>query len=143
MNSDQYYMELAREDAMRSTCLRRQVGAVAVRGEEVLAVGCNRAPFGSKSCAITGCLRAQLEVPSGQRHELCRAIHAEQDIITQAANKGFSLRGTTLYVTHSPCSICAKLIVGAGVKEVIFAEGYPDESAETFLSAAGVTLRQI
>lgn len=143
MNPDQYYMELARDIATRSTCLRRQVGAVAVQGEEVLTVGCNRVPFGSKPCSITGCLRTQLEVPSGQRHELCRAIHAEQDIITQAANRRFSLRGATLYVTHSPCSICAKLIISAGIKEVIFADRYPDEWAETFLKAAGVELRQM
>ena len=143
MKSDQYYMELARENAMRSTCLRRQVGAVAVQGSFTVASGFNSVPRGSQLCAETGCLRQELGVPSGQRHEICRAVHAEQNVITSAANAGLSLFGARLYVTHSPCAICAKLIINAGIKEVIFAEGYPDNLAEKFLSSAGVRLRQI
>ena len=143
MNPDQYYMELAQEVATRSTCLRRQVGAVAVQGSFTIASGFNSAPRGSQSCAETGCLRQELGVPSGQRHEICRAVHAEQNVITTAANAGLSLFGARLYVTHSPCAICAKLIINAGIKEVIFAEGYPDDLAETFLNSAGVRLRQM
>lgn len=143
MSRDQHYMELARDIATRSTCLRRQVGAVAVQGCFTIVSGFNGVPRGSASCAEAGCLRKELGVPSGQRHEICRAVHAEQNVITTAANAGLSLHGATLYVTHSPCSICAKLIVNAGIKEVVFAEGYPDDLAESFLIAADVKLRQI
>jgi dCMP deaminase len=140
---DHYYMEMAKEAATLSTCLRRQVGAVAVMGNFTIAQGFNAVPRGSAPCSEVGCLRKELGVPSGQRHEICRAVHAEQAIIAHAANIGLSLKGARLYVTHSPCTICAKLIVSSGIKEVIFAEGYPDDFAEAFLKSAGITLRQI
>ena len=143
MASDQYYIELAKDVATRSTCLRRQVGAVAVQGSFTVATGFNSAPKGCPPCAETGCLRQELGVPSGQRHEICRAVHAEQNVITTAANAGISLFGAKLYVTHSPCAICAKLIINAGIKEVVFAEGYQDELADIFLKAAGVRVRQV
>ena len=143
MKPDQYYMDMARDAATRSTCLRRQVGAVAVQGNFTIATGFNAVPRGVELCSETGCLRQVLGVPSGQRHEICRAVHAEQNVITTAANAGLSLFGAKLYVTHSPCSICAKMIINAGIKEVIFADGYPDEWAESFLKSAGVRLRQM
>ena len=113
---DQYFMKMAELAASRSTCLRRQVGAVIVKERHVIATGYNGAPKGLPHCGeIGGCLRQQLGVPSGERHELCRALHAEQNAIIQAATLAQSIEGATIYVTNQPCSICAKMIINAGI----------------------------
>lgn len=122
-----YFMRMAQLAAERSTCIRRQVGAVAVRDNHVLATGYNGAPKGQTHCIDQGCLREELNIPSGERHEICRGVHAEQNIICQAALHGVSLEGAIIYCTTQPCSICARLIVNSGIQKVIYLEGYPDE----------------
>jgi len=140
---DEYFMNLARQAATRSTCLRRQVGAVLVRDKRVLATGYNGAPRGIAHCLEIGCLREQLGIPSGERHELCRAIHAEQNAIIQAAVHGVGIEGATLYTTLQPCILCAKTLINCGVREIHYAEGYPDElSAEMFAEAGVATVKE-
>lgn len=140
---DEYFMEMAHLVARRSTCLRRQVGAVLVKDKRILATGYNGAPSGLEHCLEIGCLREKLKVPSGQRHELCRALHAEQNAIIQAAVYGTPLKDSVLYLTNQPCIICAKMIINAGIKEVIIGGDYPDEMARDFLKTAGVKVRKI
>lgn len=137
---DEYFLQLARQASTRSTCLRRQVGAVLVRGHRILATGYNGAPRGVAHCLDVGCLRDRLKVPSGERHELCRAIHAEQNAVIQAAIHGVAVEGATLYCTHQPCILCAKVLINAGVREIYFSEGYPDEFAVAMCEEAGVRL---
>lgn len=136
---DEYFMQMAELTAKRSTCLRRQVGAVIVKDRHIIATGYNGAPRGLKHCDEKGgCLRQQLGVPSGQRHELCRALHAEQNAIIQAATLGQSIEDGTIYVTHQPCVICAKMIINAGIKRIVVREAYPDEMATEILDEAGI-----
>lgn len=135
-----YFMQMAILASKRSTCLRRAVGAVLVRDNQVISTGYNGSPKHTRHCAETGCLRAQMNVPSGEKHELCRGVHAEQNAIIQAAINGSSTRGTTLYCTHQPCSICARLIINAEIRTVYIANGYPDALGEQLLSEAGVTM---
>lgn len=138
---DQYFMEMAELTAKRSTCLRRQVGAVIVKDKHIIATGYNGAPKRVAHCAEKGgCLREQLKVPSGQRHELCRALHAEQNAIIQAAVLGQSVEEGTIYVTNQPCVICAKMIINAGINRVVVKEGYPDELAVEILEEAGLKI---
>ena len=112
---DEYFMQMAQLTAQRSTCLRRKVGAVIVKDKHIIATGYNGAPRGLKHCVeLGGCLREKLKIPSGQRHELCRALHAEQNAIIQAATLGQSIEDGTIYITHQPCAICAKMIINAG-----------------------------
>lgn len=139
---DSYFMEIAYVVAKRSTCLRRQIGALLVKDKHILATGYNGAPSGSAHCGEVGCLREQLGVPSGERHELCRALHAEQNAIIQAAVQGISVAGSTLYCTTSPCSLCAKMLINAGVKRVVFDGVYPDERAMAFFKEAGVEVER-
>ncbi|MEW5937474.1 MAG: cytidine/deoxycytidylate deaminase family protein [Candidatus Thermoplasmatota archaeon] len=139
---DEYFMRMAELVSTRATCLRRAVGAVIVMEKRVLSTGYNGAPRGMRHCAETGCLREQLKVPPGERHELCRGVHAEQNAIIQAALFGVSIRGSKMYVTDHPCSVCAKMIVNAGIEEVIYKEGYPDELSLQVLSEGGVRTRQ-
>lgn len=129
--------------ATRSTCLRRQVGAVIVKNKKVLATGYNGSPSGLKHCLDIGCLREELGIPSGQRHELCRAIHAEQNAIIQAATSGISIEGGILYSTTFPCILCAKMLINAGVREIYFAEGYPDDLSRQMLDEAGVQVHYL
>ena len=129
---DDYFMEIARTVAKRTTCLRRQVGAVIVKGKQIVSTGYNGAPAGHAHCAEVGC--ARVGVPSGERSEICRSAHAEQNAINFAARYGIPIEGATLYTTHHPCSWCAKSIINAGVKEVIFGEDYPDTLAKDILS---------
>ncbi|MCM8758968.1 MAG: cytidine/deoxycytidylate deaminase family protein [Candidatus Omnitrophica bacterium] len=138
---DNYFIEIAILVSKRSTCMRRKVGAVLVKDKRILATGYNGAPSGIQHCEITGCLREKLRVPSGERHELCRGLHAEQNAIIQSAYHGVSIKGSTLYITCHPCSVCAKMIINAGIKEVIISEGYPDVLAEEMLKEAGVSVR--
>lgn len=133
-----YFMDIAELVAKRSTCTRRAVGAVVVKDKRILSTGYNGAPTGVKHCVETGCLRAKLEIPSGERHELCRGIHAEQNAIIQAAYYGISIKDASLYCTHLPCSICAKMIINAGIKTIYFMSGYADALSEDMLNEAGV-----
>ncbi len=133
-------MQMAVLASSRSTCLRRQVGAVLVKDNQVLSTGYNGSPKGVRHCSETGCLRETMNVPSGQMHELCRGLHAEQNAIIQAGLNGSSTRGATLYCTHQPCSICAKMIINAEIRMVYIAGKYPDELAEQLLAEAGVEL---
>ncbi|MBN7773078.1 deoxycytidylate deaminase [Clostridium aminobutyricum] len=138
---NEYFMELAALTAQRSTCLRRQVGAVIVKDRHIIATGYNGAPRGLKHCEDRGgCLRQKLNIPSGERHELCMALHAEQNAIIQAANLGQSVEGATIYITHQPCIICAKMIINAGVKEIFVREGYPDQLSKDILEEAGIKI---
>lgn len=137
---DEYFSNIAKLVATRSTCLRRNVGAVVVKNKQVLATGYNGAPSGLTHCEEKGCLREELNVPSGERHEICRALHAEQNAFLQAARHGVSLEGGTLYITTQPCSICAKMIINVGIKKVVFEGDYPDELAMEFLKEANIDL---
>jgi dCMP deaminase len=137
---DEYFMEIARQVATRSTCLRRHVGAIIVRDKYILSTGYNGAPRGMRHCEETGCLREQLGIPSGQRQEICRGLHAEQNAIIQAALHGVSTEGGTIYVTHQPCITCAKMIINAGIVRVVCAQTYPDELARDMLAEAHVAL---
>ncbi|UCC66767.1 MAG: cytidine/deoxycytidylate deaminase family protein [Deltaproteobacteria bacterium] len=123
---DEYFMEITRLVASRSTCLRRHVGAVIVKDKKILATGYNGAPSGLPHCLDVGCQRDKFGIPSGERHELCRGLHAEQNAIVQAAYHGVSIRGATLYCTNLPCIICTKMIINAGIKRVIYEQGYAD-----------------
>ena len=126
----EYFMQMAQLVAKRSTCERRQVGAVLVKNNQIIASGYNGAPKGITHCGVSGCMRKRLNVPSGQKHELCRGVHAEQNTIIQAAVNGTSLVNSVLYSTNFPCSICAKLIVNAEIKTVYVLEDYPDDLAK-------------
>ncbi len=141
---DEYFMEMAELTAKRSTCMRRHVGAVIVKDRHAIATGYNGAPRGIMHCEDRGgCLRQQLNVPSGQRHELCMALHAEQNAIIQAAVMGNSVEGGTIYITHQPCAICAKMILNAGIKRIVIREGYPDELASSILDEAGISVEKL
>jgi dCMP deaminase len=133
-----YFMDIAILVSKRSTCLRRSVGSVIVKDKRILSTGYNGAPSGIKHCLETGCLREQLHLASGERHELCRGIHAEQNAIIQAAYHGVSIKGATLYCTNLPCSICAKMIINAGIKRVYYRSGYADPMSGQMLQEAEV-----
>lgn len=136
---DEYFMEMAVLTAKRSTCLRRKVGAVIVKDKHIISTGYNGAPRGIKHCDERGgCMRQKMGVPSGERHELCMALHAEQNAIIQAATLGQSIEGATIYVTNQPCAICAKMIINAGIKRIVVKEGYPDDLAVAILEEAGL-----
>ena len=136
-------MEMAELARKRTTCLRRGVGAVIVKDNRVLATGYNGAPKGISHCDETGCLREQMRVPSGQCHELCRGLHAEQNAIIQAACMGASIEGATLYCTTQPCIICIKMIINAGIKRVVIKESYPDPLAQQMAEEAGLKIEVI
>ncbi|MBQ1489929.1 MAG: cytidine/deoxycytidylate deaminase family protein [Eubacterium sp.] len=141
---DEYFMQMAELTSKRSTCLRRHVGAVIVQDRHVIATGYNGAPRGLKHCEeLGGCLREKLKVPSGERHELCRALHAEQNAIIQAAVLGQSVEGGTIYITHQPCAICSKMIVNAGIRNIVVRQGYPDQLAVDILDEAGITVHML
>jgi|GEM_PF-50531 len=137
---DEYFMNLAEIIGTRSTCTRHKLGAVLVRNRRILATGYNGAPRGMKHCLDIGCLRDKLKIPSGTRHEICRAVHAEQNTVIQAAVHGVSTEGSDIYITHSPCSLCAKILINAGIKRIFYKMGYPDEFSKELLREAGVEL---
>ncbi|WP_321370912.1 cytidine/deoxycytidylate deaminase family protein [uncultured Desulfuromusa sp.] len=139
---DEYFMQITQLVATRSTCMRRKVGALLVKDKNILATGYNGVPSGITHCDVTGCLRDQLNVPSGERHELCRGLHAEQNAIIQAAKHGANISGSILYCTDSPCIICSKMLINAGVTDVIFARGYPDTLSLEMLTEARINFRQ-
>ncbi len=133
-------MEIAGVVAKRSTCLRRHVGAVVVKDRRILTTGYNGAPSGLAHCEDVGCLREKMNVPPGERHELCRGIHAEQNAIIQAAIWGISIKGATLYCTTQPCALCAKMLINAGIARIVYTGDYPDELAMRLLEEARVEI---
>ena len=139
---DEYFMSIAQMVSTRSTCLRRKVGAVLVKDKRIISTGYNGPPSGLKHPEEVGCLREKLKVPSGERHELCRGLHAEQNAIIQAALHGVSTKGSVLYCTHCPCSLCVKMLINAGVEMVIYKEGYPDWLAKEIAKEASLPLIQ-
>jgi dCMP deaminase len=140
---EEYFMEITRLVAKRATCLRRQVGAVLVMDKRLLATGYNGAPSGLAHCLEVGCLREQRQIPSGERHELCRGLHAEQNVIIQAAFHGIRIQGSTLYCTNLPCAICTKMLINAGIREIIYEGGYGDTLSREMLLEAGIPARQL
>ncbi len=137
---DSYFIDLARMISKRSTCVRRSVGALIVKDKRILSTGYNGAPSGLPHCFEVGCLRQKLNVDPGERHELCRGLHAEQNAIIQAAFHGVSINGADLYCTHLPCSICMKMIINAGITRVSYIEGYPDELSFQMINESGIVL---
>ena len=137
---DEYFMDIALAISRRATCLRRQMGALLVREKRLLTTGYNGPPAGLPHCDETGCLRQQLGIPSGERQELCRALHAEQNAIILAALHGIPLAGATCYNTHQPCNTCAKMLINAGVKRVVYMGDYPDAMSVEFFEQAGVEM---
>lgn len=140
---DEYFLEVARLVSKRSTCIRRKVGAVLVKDKRILATGYNGAPSGLKHCIDIGCLRQKLKIVSGERHELCRGLHAEQNALIQASLYGISVRDSALYATNQPCIICAKMLINAGIEEIIIDSGYPDKMAVDFLREAKIKIRSL
>lgn len=141
---DEYFLEVANLVAKRSTCYRRHVGAVLVKDKRILATGYNGAPCGLKDCLEIGfCVREKLGIPSGERHELCRALHAEQNVIIQAALHGVGTRDSILYLTNQPCIICAKMLINTAIKEIVITGDYPDKMAMKFLKEARIKVRKI
>ena len=140
---DEYFMDITKRVACRATCLRRQVGAVLVKDKKILATGYNGAPTGLRHCEEVGCLRERLKVPRGERHELCRGIHGEQNAIIQAATFGVSIKGATIYSTHFPCVLCTKMIINAGIKRVVYNQGYPDDLSRELIRESGLDVYQI
>ena len=135
---DEYFLKLAAVVAERSTCLRHHVGAVAVRDKHILSTGYNGAASGCKDCLELGCLRDELHIPSGERHEICRAIHAEQNAIIQAALHGVSIAGCTIYCTHTPCILCAKMLTNAKIKRFVSFGKYNDDAFIELFKEAGI-----
>lgn len=139
---DEYFMDITKQVATRSTCLRRAVGAILVHDKRIIATGYNGGPSGLAHCLDIGCLREQLGIPSGQQHELCRGIHAEQNAIIQAARYGVPIDGAVLYCTTQPCTQCTKMIINAGISEIVFEQGYPDDLARDLLEESGIIVRR-
>jgi len=137
---DEYFMEVAEVVRKRSTCMRRQVGAVIVKDNRILSTGYNGAPKGLRHCEEVGCTRANYNVPSGERHELCRGLHAEQNAIIQAAVFGTAIEGATIYTTLSPCVLCTKMIINSGIKRIVLREQYNDPLAIEMLEESGINV---
>lgn len=140
---DEYFMSIAEQVAGRSTCLRRATGAVLVKDKRILATGYNGVPKGLAHCEEVGCLREQRKIPSGSHHELCRGIHAEQNAVIQAAKHGIAMDGSTAYCTHQPCVLCAKILLNAGVIDIVFRHPYPDPLSAELLAEAGLAPRRL
>lgn len=139
---DHYFIDITHLVATRSTCLRRQVGALLVKNRNILATGYNGTPSGITHCEDVGCLRERLKVPSGERHELCRGLHAEQNAIIQAARHGVNIDGATLYCTTMPCIICTKMLINAGIRRIVYEEGYADQLAREMVAEAQIAVDQ-
>ena len=140
---DMYFMKIAEDVSTRSTCIRRQVGAVIVKDKRMLTTGYNGVPTGISHCTELTCLRTLYNVPSGERHELCRGLHAEQNAIIQAAYYGVSVKGAKIYVTHQPCSICTKMLINSGIEEFIYRSPYNDPLAAAMIKEAGIDCKII
>jgi len=141
-DNDTYFMEMADLVAKRSTCVRRKVGAVIVKDKRVLTTGYNGSPRGTKHCEESGCIREQMKIPSGTRHELCRGVHAEQNAVIQAAYFGISIKDSTVYTTTFPCSMCAKILINAGVTEIVYSESYVDDLSKKLFDETNVIIRK-
>jgi len=141
-DNDTYFMEMAHLISTRSTCVRRQVGAVIVKDKRVLTTGYNGSPKGTMHCEELGCLRVQKNIPSGTMHELCRGVHAEQNAVIQAAYFGISIAGGTIYTTTYPCSMCSKILINAGIKELVYSDSYPDELSQKLFNETNITVRK-
>lgn len=139
-DTDEYFLKIASVVAERATCRRHHIGAVAVRDKHILTTGYNGAPSGLKDCLELGCLRDEMNIPSGERHEICRGIHAEQNIIIQAALHGISLEGSTIYCTHTPCVLCAKMLVNAKIKQFVSFGKYNDDTFTDLFKEAGIAV---
>ena len=139
----EYFMSITRLVARRSTCLRRSVGAILVKNKRILATGYNGAPAGLRHCEEAGCLRESSSIPSGVRHELCRGLHAEQNVIIQAAYHGISIQGSTLYCTNKPCVICSKMLINAGIEVIYYEEGYDDLLSDQMFLEAGLKVERL
>jgi dCMP deaminase len=137
---DEYFIKIAEIVKERSTCLRRRVGAVIVKDNRILTTGYNGAPPGARHCDEIGCMRETMGIPSGERHELCRALHAEQNAVIQAAKYGIPIEGSTVYTTTYPCVICAKILIASGVERIVYDGGYPDELSKKFLADSGIII---
>lgn len=135
---DEYFIEMVEIVKKRSTCIRRHVGAIIVKDNQIIASGYNGAPKGVDHCLNTGCIRQKENIPSGERHELCRGTHAEQNAIIQAAVQGVSVNGGTVYVTDSPCILCTKMLINAGIKRIVYKGSYPDSMSLDMLKEAKV-----
>ncbi|MEA3494313.1 MAG: dCMP deaminase family protein [Candidatus Margulisiibacteriota bacterium] len=133
-----YFMKITENVAERATCVKRKVGAIIVKDNRILSTGYNGAPKGFDHCTEATCIRKQMNVPSGQRHELCRGLHAEQNAIIQAAVHGVSIDGSIMYCNYQPCVICVKMIINAGITKLVYAGGYPDELAEEMLKESNL-----
>ena len=140
---DSYFMEIADIVSKRSTCIRRSVGALIVKNKQILATGYNGAPSGLKHCMEVGCVRDQMGIASGERHELCRGLHAEQNAIIQAAYHGVTINGAHLYCTHLPCSICIKMLINSGIKKVFYLEGYPDDLSMKMIDESSILIEKV
>ena len=136
----EYFMTITKMVAKRSTCLRRHVGSILVKDKRILSTGYNGAPTGLKHCAEVGCIRQNTSIPSGERHELCRGLHAEQNAIIQAAYHGISIAGSTLYCTNKPCVICSKMLINAGIVKIFYEKGYDDPLADQMITEAGIEI---
>jgi dCMP deaminase len=139
----EYFMAITKLVATRSTCLRRHVGAILVKDKRILASGYNGAPSGLRHCEEVGCLRANSSIPSGERHELCRGLHAEQNLILQAAYHGISIKDAILYCTNKPCVICTKMIINAGITKIYYEDGYDDPLSDQMLNEAGLEIERL
>ncbi len=137
---DEYFMQICHLVAQRSTCLRRQVGALIVRDKHILTTGYNGTPSGLAHCSEIGCIRQEQNIPSGTRHELCRGVHAEQNAIIQAAVHGINIQNSILYCTHSPCILCTKMLINAKIERIVVAELYPDELGLEMLEQANIKI---
>jgi dCMP deaminase len=135
-------MDITHLVAKRSTCLRRHVGAILVKDKKILATGYNGAPSRLKHCLDIGCLRERLKIPSGERHELCRGLHAEQNAIIQAAYHGVEIRRATLYCTNHPCIICSKMVINSGIERIVFEDGYADQLARGMMRESGILVEK-
>jgi dCMP deaminase len=140
-NLDDYFMEIAHVVARRSTCLREKVGCLIVKDKRILATGYNGAPEGFKHCLEIGCLRDEKGIERGERHEICRAVHAEQNAIIQAALHGVSIENSMMYSTHQPCILCAKMMINARIRRIVYAQTYPDKAALEYLKMAGIEIK--
>ncbi|MCL2890866.1 MAG: cytidine/deoxycytidylate deaminase family protein [Methanomassiliicoccaceae archaeon] len=141
-DNDTYFMEMARLISTRSTCVRRQVGAVIVKDKRVLTTGYNGSPKGTMHCEELGCMRVQQNIPSGTMHELCRGVHAEQNAVIQAAYFGISIDGGTVYTTTYPCSMCSKILINAGIREVVYDDNYSDELSKKLFEETNIKVRK-
>lgn len=141
-SNDKYFMDMAELVSSRSTCVRRRVGAVIVKDKHILSTGYNGSPKGTRHCEDLGCIREQMHIPSGERHELCRGVHAEQNAVAQAAYFGVSVNGGTIYTTTFPCSMCAKILINSGIREIVYKTGYMDDLSYDLLAETDIVIRR-